>query len=231
MADLRGTAAESDADSIDVDVPDARSAEASANAAGASVGESNFERVAMTCLPDVARFARSLTRDAADADDLVQETYLRAWEAWHTFHTGSDCRRWLFTICRNSFLRTRQRAERMVSIEDQPEAETFAAVRSHKVARDAGLDDLFARIDIAPAVERALDALPEAFRTVARLVDVEGFTYEEAAMTLDVPVGTIRSRLFRARRLLQDALIAHARDLGLAPDARSAAERQPHSRP
>jgi RNA polymerase sigma-70 factor (ECF subfamily) len=176
--------------------------------------ESDFERVALQCLPDVARFARSLTRDAADADDLVQETYLRACEAWHTFQEGSDCRRWLFTICRNSFLRARQRAQRMVSIEDQPDAETFAAVRAHKQARDAGLDDLFTRIDVGPALERALDALPDVYRTTVRMIDVEGFSYEEAASTLDVPVGTIRSRLFRGRRLLQESLIAHARDAG-----------------
>ena len=181
-----------------------------------SIEESDFERVALQCLPDVARFARSLTHDPADADDLVQETYLRACEGWHTFQPGSDCRRWLFTICRNSFLRTRQRAERMVSLEEQPDADTFGAVRAHKVARDAGLDDLFARIDLGPALQQALDALPEAFRAVARMVDVEGFTYEEVAMLLEIPVGTVRSRLFRARRLLQEALIAHARDAGFA---------------
>ena len=85
-----------------------------------------FDEVALPCLPEVARFARSLTHDASDADDLVQETYLRAFEAWHSFQLGTDCRRWLFTICRHIFLRTRERAQRVVSVED-PEAETLGA--------------------------------------------------------------------------------------------------------
>lgn len=172
-----------------------------------------FDEVALPCLPELARFARSLTHDASDADDLVQETYLRAFEAWHTFQLGTDCRRWLFTICRNVFLRTRERAERVVSVED-PEAETLGAVMSHKSARDAGLDDLFARIDLGPALERAIDMLSGQFATVVRLIDVDGRTYEDVAGMLDVPIGTVRSRLFRARRLLQESLLAHALDAG-----------------
>ena len=172
-----------------------------------------FDEVALPCLPELARFARSLTHDVSDADDLVQETYLRAFEAWHTFQLGTDCRRWLFTICRNVFLRTRERAQRVVSVED-PEAETLDAVRAHNSARDAGLDGLFARIDLGPALDRAIDMLSDPFATVVRLVDVDGRTYEEVAEMLDVPIGTVRSRLFRARRLLQDSLIAHALDAG-----------------
>jgi RNA polymerase sigma-70 factor, ECF subfamily len=173
----------------------------------------SFDEVALPCLPALARFARSLTRDASDADDLVQETYLRAFEGWHTFQLGTDCRRWLFTICRNVFLRTRQRAERVVAVED-PEADTLGAVIAHKSARDAGLDDLFARIDLGPALDRAIDMLPDAFAAVVRLVDVDGHSYEDVSVMLDVPIGTVRSRLFRARRLLQEALLAHALDAG-----------------
>jgi len=176
---------------------------------------SRFEREALPSLPDVARFARSLTRDAADADDLVQETFLRAFRAWHTFIPGSDCRRWLFTICRNIFLRARERESRMVNVDDA-EAESLAAVRLHIQARDVGLSDMFTRLDVAPAIERALATLPESFREVVRLVDVEGFAYEEAAEALGVPVGTVRSRLYRARRLLQAELLKYAVDLGFA---------------
>ncbi|MGI9078352.1 MAG: sigma-70 family RNA polymerase sigma factor [Gemmatimonadaceae bacterium] len=174
-----------------------------------------FEHEALPSLPDVARFARSLTRDAADSDDLVQETFLRAFRAWHTFIPGSDCRRWLFTICRNIFLRARERESRMVNVDDA-EAESLAAVRLHIQARDIGLNDMFTRLDVAPAIETALATLSESFREVVRLVDVEGFTYEEAAEALGVPVGTVRSRLYRARRLLQAELLTYAVDLGLA---------------
>ncbi|MFL5562236.1 MAG: sigma-70 family RNA polymerase sigma factor [Gemmatimonadaceae bacterium] len=172
-----------------------------------------FDEVALPCLPELARFARSLTRDASDADDLVQETYLRAFEAWRTFQLGTDCRRWLFTICRNVFLRGRERAQRVVSVED-PEADTLGAVYSHMSARDAGLNDLYARIDLGPALDRAIDMLSDPFAAVVRLIDVDGHSYEDVADMLDVPIGTVRSRLFRARRLLQDALLAHALDAG-----------------
>jgi RNA polymerase sigma-70 factor (ECF subfamily) len=86
----------------------------------------------------------------------------------------------------------------------------------HVTAQRAGADDLFARLDLAPAIRAAIDGLPDAFRAVVLLVDVEGYEYEEAAGLLDVPVGTVRSRLFRARRLLQESLLAYARDAGLA---------------
>ena len=174
-----------------------------------------FEHEALPSLPDVGRFARSLTRDAADADDLVQETYLRAFRAWRTFIPGSDARRWLFSICRNIFLRAKERERRMVNLDDA-EAETLAAVRLHIQARETGLNDMFTRLDVAPAIERALATMPESFSEVVRLVDVEGFEYEEAADALDVPVGTVRSRLHRARRLLQAELLKYAEDLGLA---------------
>ena len=148
---------------------------------GGCVGTGNgsletFDEVALPCLPELARFARSLAHDASDADDLVQETYLRAFEAWQSFQLGTDCRRWLFTICRNVFLRTRERSQRVVSVED-PEAEALGAVMTHKQARDAGLDDLYARIDLGPALDRAIDMLSDPFATVVRLIDVDGRTY------------------------------------------------------
>jgi RNA polymerase sigma-70 factor (ECF subfamily) len=194
-----------------------------------------FERDVLRCLPDVARFARSLTRDAADADDLVQETFLRAYRGHHTFHAGHDARRWLFAICRHAHLRQRQRAERFVETDDGGDAEldALAAARGHDAAQRTGADDLFERLDVGPAIARALDELAEPFRVAVVLVDVEGQSYDAAAAIEGVPVGTIRSRLFRARRLLQEKLLAHARDAGLAaglaagPTPRVAAPRPP----
>ncbi|NUQ21660.1 MAG: sigma-70 family RNA polymerase sigma factor [Gemmatimonadaceae bacterium] len=173
-----------------------------------------FHAEALRWLPEVTRFALSLTRDESDADDLVQETYLKAYEAWDTYTPGTECRGWLFTICRHSFYRRRLREERQVTCDD-PELEALAAVAVHASARQGGYADLFARFDLSEAIDRAIAALPEAFRDVVLLVDVNDQSYEAAADTLDVPVGTVRSRLFRARRLLQEALIDHARDAGL----------------
>lgn len=176
--------------------------------------DSRFERDALPWLNDVHRFALSMTRDESDADDVVQETYLRAYRSWHTFEPGSDCRRWLFAICRNVFLRTQERARRHVDVEDA-ELESLAAAALHASIRHGGYDDMWTRLDLGPAIDRAIGALPDVFRTAVTLVDVEGESYDTAAEILGVPVGTVRSRLFRGRRLLQEALIAYARDAGL----------------
>jgi RNA polymerase sigma-70 factor (ECF subfamily) len=182
--------------------------------------EDDFERLTLPCLGDVARFARSLTRDRASADDLVQETYLQALRGWHTFQSGADPRRWLFAICHHAFLRTTRRDARYVDApENDPELESFAAAVAHSEAQRSGVVDALDRMDLGPAIDRALDTLPPHFRGVVVLVDVEGQSYEEAAAVLGVAVGTVRSRLFRGRRLLQDLLFEHARDAGLRTSA------------
>ena len=174
----------------------------------------SFEDDALRCLDDVARFARSLTHAPDDADDLVQETYLRALRGRHTFKEGADMRRWLFTICKNVFLRVTEHERDTVSLDDDPMNETYAAVRLHNAMVADGESLLLDRIDVAPAIARAMQQLAEPFRLAVALVDMEGYGYAEAAALLGVPVGTVRSRLFRARRLLQESLLSHARDAG-----------------
>lgn len=180
---------------------------------GDSARDAAFEREALPWLDDVYRFALSLTRDDADADDVVQETYLRAYRSWHTFIPGTECRRWLFTICRNVFLRVRERQRPTVDLEDG-EQDAVAAGSVYAAARERGYDDLYATLDLAPALRDALDALAEPFRSAVILVDVEDMTYETAAQVMGVPIGTVRSRLFRGRRLLQEKLLTVAEDLG-----------------
>jgi len=181
-----------------------------------------FEREAIPWLDDVYRFALSLTRDEADAHDVAQETYLRAYKSWHTYVPGSDCRRWMFTICRNVFLRSRERDRETVGIEEV-ERDIIGSAEVYAEAIERGYTDLFARLDILPAIERAIRALPEPFRSTLVLVDVEDQPYEAAAHILGVPIGTVRSRLFRGRRMLQEQLMAHACDAGLAPKGPRAA--------
>lgn len=173
----------------------------------------DFESATLPHLEAVARFALSLTRDRADADDLVQETYLRAFRGWRTFRPGSEPRRWLFAICRNAFIRTQQQRRLLVESDDG-DLDAMPAVLSHAQAKREGLGDLFERIDVRPAIERAIDNLPEPHHSVLVLVDLENHSYEEAAAVLDVPIGTVRSRLFRARRMIQEELIAYAQDAG-----------------
>jgi len=173
-----------------------------------------FQNEALRWLPDVTRYALSLTRNEPDADDLVQETFLRAYRGWDSYAPGTECRAWLFTICRNFFRRTSQREQRQVTCED-PELEALAAAAVHASAQQSGCGDLFAEVDLSDAVDRALADLPEAYRDVVILVDVQDQSYDTTSGVLGVPIGTVRSRLFRGRRLLQEALLAYAKDAGV----------------
>ena len=175
-----------------------------------------FEQETLRFLPDVRRFALSLTRDPVEAGDLVQETYLRAYKSRDTFKPEAGARQWLFAICRNVFLRGKERDRWMVaSLDDDPGEETLGAVALHEAAQAGDYEDVYERIDFGPALQRAMAMLAEPFRVVFALVDIGGLGYAEAAAELGVPVGTVRSRLFRARRELQQHLIAYARDAGV----------------
>lgn len=168
----------------------------------------------MPWLEDVYRFALSLTRDEADADDVMQDTFLRAYKSWHTYLPGSDCRRWLFTICRNVFLRSRERERPTVELESS-ELDALAAGSISSEAMTDGYELIFARVDLAPAIADALEKVPQPFRSTLTLVDIEDQSYEAAAEILGVPIGTVRSRLFRGRRIMQEQLLDFARDVGL----------------
>ena len=181
-----------------------------------------FSAIALTAMDDVYRFARSLTRDEADAEDVVQEAYLRAFRSWQTFERGTDVRRWLFTIARNVFLRSREKGRREVTLDDDGAAIVDAAQAREAWIR-GGLDEILERADLGPAIVTALQGLPEPFREVVVLVDLEDQSYEASAEVLDIPIGTVRSRLFRGRKLLQELLAQHAMDAGLIPKAAPAA--------
>jgi RNA polymerase sigma-70 factor (ECF subfamily) len=178
-----------------------------------------FERLTLPLVGEIARFAQSLTRDRPKADDLVQETYLRALNGWHTFRPDADPKRWLMAICHHTFLRTARREARYVdAIGDDPELDSLATAIAHHEANRAGVLEAFERIDLRAAIHHALGQLPSHLRGCVVLVDVEDHSYETAAAILGVAVGTVRSRLFRGRRILQDLLFEYARDAGFACD-------------
>ena len=166
-------------------------------------------------LPLVYTIVRRALNGHPDADDVVQDTFLRAFRSWHTYLPGSDCRRWLFTICRNVFLRSRERSRPTVELEST-EVDAIAIESFFADAQDQS-DDMFARLDLQPAIRRALARVPEPFRSTLVIVDVEDQSYESAAEALGVPIGTVRSRLFRGRRLMQEYLLNYAADAGLRP--------------
>ncbi len=174
-----------------------------------------FEQELLASIEAVHRFALRLARDATAAEDLVQETYLRALAHRDQYTPGSNCRAWLFTICRNAFVKGAMRDAREVATDDA-ELEAMGAAALHgAVAASDPSGAVFERTDVDDAVRKALDKLPDAYRMVVALVDIEDQSYEAVADILGIPVGTVRSRLFRGRRLMQQDLLAYAMDAGL----------------
>jgi RNA polymerase sigma-70 factor (ECF subfamily) len=183
-----------------------------------------FAEEALPHLDAVYRFALGLTRAPDEAEDLVQETFLRALRSWEQYTPGTRAKSWLFTICRNLFLRGRERERRHEQI-------VAASVPRSGPAGTEAVNPLWASVGEAdPEFEffdhvvdarilEAIDSLPDEYRTAVVLSDVEGLSYGEIAALMDVPVGTVKSRLFRGRRRLQDLLYEHAVAMGYIPSA------------
>jgi len=177
----------------------------------------DFERVAIPHLSHIYTAAFYLTQDDHEADDLVQETYLRAYRFFHKFEPGTNCRAWLLSIQRHLFInryRQRKRQPKFVDWEKiDREYESFALDEEHTEKYNP--ERFFSSQIMGLDVEKALKGLPEEFRTAILLVDLQELNYEEAAKVMECPVGTVRSRLSRGRRLLQVALRNYAVQRGL----------------
>jgi RNA polymerase sigma-70 factor (ECF subfamily) len=169
-----------------------------------------FDASILPCYGDVVRFARSLTRDAVEAEDLAQDTYLRAIRSWRTFLRGSDAPRWLLTICRNAFLSRRRVERRFVRGLDLDQL--AAPGPGADSAASDGPRRAEGSVELAPAVMGVVRRLPECFRAILVMVDVQRLSYRQIAAVQGIPIGTVCSRVARARRALQRALAAGARN-------------------
>jgi RNA polymerase sigma-70 factor (ECF subfamily) len=163
-----------------------------------------FDRAALVHVPELLRVAARLCGDAAAGEDLVQETYLQAWRSFHRFEAGTNCRAWLYKILLFTYSAQRRKRARQPFLVDIDTANDAALLV------EPPTPDMLT----AEAVRAAFDRLPDLFRTLVLLVDVEGLTYREAADALNVPIGTVMSRLSRGRRLLRLELAEHAPDAG-----------------
>lgn len=177
-----------------------------------------FERTALPFAKSIYNAAMRLTHRREDADDLVQETYLRAYRTFHNFAPGTNCKAWLFTILYSIFVnkyRKGQREPEAISIEELEE-------KFHRLLAAAEWDPHWALNpgEVGTEVDQALNLLPEGFRLTVLMVDVEEMSYEEAAAILNCPVGTVRSRLFRARKLLFVELHQYALKKGYVQKAK-----------
>jgi RNA polymerase sigma-70 factor (ECF subfamily) len=168
-----------------------------------------FEAEALASLDSLYRAALRLARVPADAEDLVQETYLKAFRAADRFEPGTNLRAWLFTILHNTALnRARDRARDTVAVDSEivDQAADAAAPGGSSAGAAETPESLLIRETLAPELQAAIDALPESFRQAVWLRDVEEFSYAEIAAMLSIPIGTVMSRISRGRNLLFDAL-------------------------
>ncbi len=174
-----------------------------------------FERELLPQLNALTAFAYRLTQDANDAADLVQNTYLRAYRFIDNYEVGSNAKAWLFRILKNTFLNEYRRRQ---SLPPQVDYDEVILLEEHSASAIPAFVDLrhelFAQL-LGDEVTGAINGLPVNFRLVMLLADIEGFTYEEIARITDVPLGTVRSRLHRARNMLKERLRPYAQRHGI----------------
>jgi RNA polymerase sigma-70 factor, ECF subfamily len=182
-----------------------------------------FERDVLPLLSSLYGAALRMTRNPADAEDLVQETYLRAYRGFAGFQEGTNLKAWLYRILTNSYINTYRKRQREPQIVDGPddidEWYLFDRLGSRSVEGSAE-EEVLERIPDED-VKRALESLPENFRMPVMLADVEGFSYKEIAEIMDTPIGTVMSRLHRGRKALEKALWETARQRGLVDGERT----------
>jgi RNA polymerase sigma-70 factor (ECF subfamily) len=184
--------------------------------------QANFERDAMQNARQLYSAAMRMTRNPADAEDLVQETFLKAYRAYHTFEEGTNLKAWLYRILTNTYINKYRKDSRrpsevdLGSVEDLYLYRNIGSEESAEAARtteDRVLDGL-----VESDIKKAVEDLPENFRLPVLLADLEGFSYKEISDILDIPIGTVMSRLHRGRKAMQKSLWEYAVNRGLVPE-------------
>lgn len=182
----------------------------------------DFAEQAMVFAPQLYSAALRMTRNQADAEDLVQEAYLRGFRSFDTFQEGTNLRAWLFRILTNAYINRYRAKQRRPQETDLGEIEDLYLYRRlgamETAAAGLSAEEQFLDMFTDDEVKEALENLPENFRLPVLLADVDGFSYKEIAEMLDIPIGTVMSRLHRGRKAMQRALYAYAEARGLTGD-------------
>jgi RNA polymerase sigma-70 factor (ECF subfamily) len=178
-----------------------------------------FEEEALPHMDSLYNFAFKMTGSSDEADDLVQETYLKAFRFFDSFEKGTNCKAWLFRIMKNSYINDYRKIKNSPDRVDYDDIQNFYEnIKSSEVKTDHLVEDVYSKL-LDDDISIALDSMPEDFRTVILLSDIEGFTYEEIAEFIDCPVGTVRSRLHRARKMLYTKLYKYASEKGFVKES------------
>ncbi|MGA1437242.1 MAG: sigma-70 family RNA polymerase sigma factor [Ilumatobacteraceae bacterium] len=183
---------------------------------------STFAERAMEYAPQLYSTALRMTRNAADAEDLVQETMMRGYRSFETFEEGTNLRAWLYRILTNAFInryRSKQRRPMETDLADVEDLYLYKRVATlENAAVTLSAEDQFLDLFTDDEVKSAVEDLPDTFKLPVILADVEGFAYKEIAEMLDIPVGTVMSRLHRGRKAMQKQLYEYAQARGLVED-------------
>ena len=177
-----------------------------------------FEDVALVHLDLLYNSALQMTKNPEDAEDLVQETFVRAFRFFDKFEKGTNCKAWLFKIMRNNFInRYRKKAKEPTKVDFSEVENTYSGDIKEELLSEHGMrsaEKVFETM-VEDDVKNAMDSLPEEFRAAIILSDLEGFSYQEIAEALDCPIGTVRSRISRGRKYLQKKLFDFAKKKGI----------------
>ncbi len=185
--------------------------------AALGAGKRSFEAEATRHLRALYSFALKLSRSPHDAEDLVSDTFLRSLDRWEQFKPGSNMRAWLFTILYHLFVSRKRR----IDAREVPQSDNVHG--AHELVGDADPESTFFDSFIDDEIVQAIDRLPKEYRSVVLLSDVNGLRYAEIAERLSIPEGTVKSRLFRGRRILQGELRGYATEMGYLRETASAA--------
>ena len=182
----------------------------------------DFTNDAMQYAPQLFSSAVRMTRNRADAEDLVQETFLKGWRSFNTFQEGTNLRAWLFRIMTNTYINkynAKQRRPDETELDEVEELFLFRRLGAFDQSKmSASAEDQMLEMFTDDEVKNALEELPEQFRLPVLLSDVDGFSYKEIAEMLDVPIGTVMSRLHRGRKVMQKLLYEYAKERGLVDE-------------
>jgi RNA polymerase sigma-70 factor (ECF subfamily) len=178
---------------------------------------------AMQYAPQLFSTALRMTRNRADAEDLVQETFVKAWRSFATFQEGTNLRAWLFRIMTNTFINkynAQQRRPQETELDEVEELFLFRRIGAFDQSKmNQSAEDQLLEFFTDDEVKNAIEELPEMFRLPVLLSDVDGFSYKEIAEMLDVPIGTVMSRLHRGRKMMQKLLYTYAKERGLVDES------------
>jgi RNA polymerase sigma-70 factor (ECF subfamily) len=182
-----------------------------------------YERQVVPLRSNLYGAAMKLTRDPDAADDLVQDTMLRAWRFWATYEQGTNVKSWLFVVLRNTFINGYHKAGRrsvgLASVTDDMRALGSAAAIAHSHSSPPGPEETVSAEMQRVLLHDALNSLPTDYRTAVAYADLDGLSYKEIAAAMDCPIGTVMSRIYRGRRILRGLLHAHAVEIGMASEA------------